>query len=114
MNEQFFSKALATASMSVAVFGLNWWAIAAALIGAMASYHFEPEKQPKGLGKLVFGIFAMAFASAMLAVALPSIPLCSWTGDIAIEVRSGLLGISIRFIWEQGRRIGRAYKRKEA
>lgn len=104
------AKALATAGASVAVFGLSWWALAAALVGAFASYHFEPEQRPRGLGKMLFGIFAMAFAAAMLAVAAPAVPLFVWTGQIAVEVRAGLLGLTIRFIYEQGKRLTRGYK----
>lgn len=104
------TKGLATAAASVAVFGLTWWAIAAALIGAFASYHFEPERRPKGLSKLVFGIFAMGFAAAFTAVAIPHFPLFAWTAAISVEVRAGLLGLSIRFIFEQWKRLARSYK----
>lgn len=103
------AKAVATAGAAIAVFGLTWWAVAAAVVGAVASYHFEPEQKPKGAITLVFGIIAMGFAAAMLAVALPSIPLCGWTGDIPVEVRAGLLGLSVRWIIEQAKRVGGAY-----
>ena len=103
------AKGVATAGAAIAVFGLTWWAVAAAVIGAVASYHFEPEQKPKGAVKLVFGIVAMGFAAAMLAVALPSVPFCGWTAEIPVEVRAGLLGLSVRWIIEQGKRIGGSY-----
>jgi len=109
MNE-LASKGVATAAASVAVFGLTWWAVSAALVGAFASYHFEPEKRPQGLGKMIFGIFAMAFFAALLAVAIPKVPLFSWSSEILVEVRAGLLGLTIRFIYEQGRRMLRGYR----
>lgn len=65
------AKAIATAGAAVAVFGLTWWALVAALIGAAASYHFEPEQVPSKASRLVFGIVAMGFAAALAAVAFP-------------------------------------------
>ena len=78
---------------ATAAFGLTWWAWAAALGGAAASYHFENEKEPATLIKLVVGILAVGFAAAMLASALPYFPGMTWTSAILIEVRAGLLGL---------------------
>lgn len=104
------AKAVATAGAAIAVFGLSWWAIAAALIGAIASFHFEPEHAPKGALKLAFGIVAMGFAAAFVAVALPNIPLMGWSDGILIEVRAGLLGLTIRWLVEQGKRIASGWQ----
>lgn len=104
------AKAVATAGTSIAVFGLSWWAIAAATIGAFASFHFEPEHRPNKLTGLIFGIFSTAFAAAFLAAAIPHFPMMGWTAGIVVEVRAGLLGLCIRFIFEQFRRVGRGYK----
>lgn len=109
MNE-LTAKAFATATASVAVFGLTWWAVAAALVGAVASYHFEPEKRPKGLGKTIFGIFAMGFLAAIVASQIHKVPGFGWSGEILVEVRAGFLGVTIRFLYEQGKRLLRAYK----
>lgn len=102
----FAAKGVATAGAAVAVFGLTWWAVAAAVLGAIASYHFEPEQKPKGALKLAFGIVAMGFAAAMLAVALPHVPMLGWSGAILVEVRAGLLGLTVRWLLEQAKRIG--------
>ena len=99
------AKAIATAGAAIAVFGLTWWAVAAALIGAVASYHFEPEHRPKGALKLAFGIFALGVAAALTAVALPQIPFMGWTEGIVIEVRAGLLGLSIRFLIDRAKQV---------
>lgn len=106
------TKVIATGSAAtIAAFGLTWWAVAAAITGAFASYHFEPEQRPKGLGKLLFGIFAMGFVAALLSSAVPKVPMFAWTGEIPVEVRAGLLGVSIRFLYEQGRRLAQGYKK---
>ncbi len=103
-------KTVATAGTAAAAFGLSWWAVAAALTGAFAAYHFEPERKPEGLGKLIFGIFSVGFGAALLAVAAPAFPLMDWADKIQLEVRAGLLGLSFRLLFEQGRRISRGYK----
>jgi hypothetical protein len=108
------AKAIATAGAAVAVFGLTWWALVAALIGAAASYHFEPEQVPSKASRLVFGIVAMGFAAALAAVALPHFPGLGWTEKIQIEVRAGLLGLSIRFLLEFGKQLIAGWKLKRS
>lgn len=97
------AKAVATAGVAAAAYGLTWWAVAAALIGSAVSYHFEPEQRPKRAVSLAFGIFAMGFAAAFTAVALPHIPLFGWSENIIIEVRAGLLGLFVRVLIEKGK-----------
>lgn len=97
------AKAVATAGVAAAAYGLTWWAVAAALIGSAVSYHFEPEQRPKRALNLAFGIFAMGFAAAFTAVAIPHVPLFGWSVDVPIEVRAGLLGLFIRVLIEKGK-----------
>lgn len=84
-------KSLATGA--AAAFGLTWWAVVAALIGAAASYHFEPEQQPGTVRRLIVGILVLAFSAALLASAMPHVPGFGWAGNVLIEVRAGLLGV---------------------
>lgn len=107
------AKVLATGGASAGLFGLTPWGWAAALIGASLSYYFEPEQTPDKAVKIAFGVLAMAFFAGMAAVLMPHVP---WfgIGDAASkappEALAGVLGLSIRFIWEQGRRLGAAKK----
>lgn len=102
------AKAVATGAVAASVFDLSYWSVAAAIVGAAVSYHFEPEQQPKRLAGLIFGVFASGFAAAFLAAASPQLPGFGWTSAIDITLRAGLLGISIRFLSEQVRRIASA------
>jgi hypothetical protein len=104
------AKAVATAATAAGAFGLTWWAVAAALVGAAAAYHFEPEQVPAKVPRLIFGIFATGFAAAFAAVAAPHIPFMGWTDAIPIGVRAGLLGLTIRFLIDQGKRLARGWR----
>lgn len=106
-------KAVATAGAAVIAAGLTWWAIAAAIVGAVASLHFEPEHVPAKLSRLIFGIFAIGFAAALVAAAAPAFPGFAWTGRIPVEVRAGLLGLSVRFLFEWGKRLAGTGKKVE-
>lgn len=97
-------KAVATAVAAATAFGLTWWAITASFVGAVASLQFEPEETPSKLPKLIFMIFATGIAAALVAVALPSVPMFAWTGNILLEVRAGLLGLTVRFLYGFGKR----------
>lgn len=108
------AKVLATGGASAGLFGLTPWGWAAALIGAAMSYYFEPEQTPDKALRIAFGIFAMAFFAGTAAVLLPHVPLFG-IGEAAAkappEALAGALGLSIRFLWEQGRRwLGSAKK----
>lgn len=90
----------ATVATAAAIaFGLNGWAVAAALAGAAASVHFEKEAEPSTLLRLLLGITAMGFLAAMLASALPKIPGFAWTGDISVAVRAGILGVFVNQLY---------------
>lgn len=84
-------KSLATGA--AAAFGLTWWAVVAALIGAAASYHFEPQQQPGTVRRLIVGILVLAFSAALLASAAPHVPGFGWTANVPLGVRAGLLGV---------------------
>lgn len=99
------AKAVTTAGVAASLFGLTWWAVAFAVIGAAASYHFEPKKLPAKATRLALGILATAFAAAIVATALPHVPGCKWSGDIDVEIRAGILGLTVRVLYEQGRRL---------
>jgi hypothetical protein len=99
------SKSVAAGGAAVTLFDLSWWSVATALIGAAASYHFESEQKPTALPRLLFGISATAFCAALAAAAAPQIPGLAWAGGIDIAIRAGLLGVSVRALYEQGRRI---------
>lgn len=87
------AKSVASGAAAVAIFGLTWWAWAAAFIGAAASYHFETDKAPETLLKLALGIAAVGFAAAMFASAIPHWPMFGWTGNVLVEVRAGIMGL---------------------
>lgn len=97
-------KAVSTGGVGAAMLTLSPWAWAAALIGAALSFYFEPEKTPKEVRKLLFGIVATGFAAALVAAAAPHVPLLGWTENIDVGVRAGLLGLSVRFLMEQGKK----------
>lgn len=97
-------KAVATAISAVAMFELTWGAIAAAIVGAAASYHFEAEQKPAKLPRLFFDIFATGFAAAFAAVAAPHVPLLAWSADIPLGIRAGLLGLLVRPMYHFGKR----------
>ncbi|MDR1076379.1 MAG: hypothetical protein LBL59_08825 [Xanthomonadaceae bacterium] len=104
-------KTIATSAGAVSIFGLSPWAWVAAIVGAAASYYFEPEQAPDKALRLAFGIAAMAFAAAMVAMILPHLPVIGETaGKIDVEVRAGALGLSVRVLHEQGRRILSGYR----
>lgn len=84
---------MASGATAMAVFGLSWWAWAAAMVGAAAQFHFELDRAPETLLKLVIGIAAVGFAAAMLASGIPHFPYMGWTSNILVEVRAGLLGL---------------------
>jgi hypothetical protein len=94
------AKSAATAGTAVAaVFGLTWWAVAASLVGAVMSLHFERPAAGSTVWRVLLQIAALGFLAAFLAVFLPYIPLFGWTApealpsDVALVVRAGLLGI---------------------
>lgn len=99
------SKAIAAGGTAAVYFGLTWWAIMAAVIGAVAAMHFEPEHRPTRVPGLIFGIFATSVAAALVAVAAPHFPGCGWSSEIPIEIRAGLLGLSVRFLIDWGKRL---------
>lgn len=107
------SQAVATAGAAAVTFGLTWWAVAAAIVGAVAALHFEPEYVPARVPRLIFGIFATGVAAALVAVAAPHFPGFGWSGQIPIEVRAGLLGLSIRYLFEWGKRLTGATRKVE-
>lgn len=93
-------KSAATAgTAAAAAFGLTWWAVAAALIGALVSLHFERPAAGSTVWRVLLQIGALGFLAALLAVALPHVPLFGWTApegmkpEVALVVRAGLLGI---------------------
>ncbi len=96
------TKTVTTGAAAWMFLGVTPWAWVAAFIGATLSYYFEPEHTPKTAAKMLFGIFAMGFAAALLAAASPHIPwfgIGEFAGKVSLEVRAGLLGLSIRWIF---------------
>lgn len=98
------TKAISTAAVAATTFGLTWWAITAAFVGAAASHHFEPEQSPSRLPRLVFSIFAVGFCAALAAVAAPHFPPMKWTADIPLGVRAGLIGVLLPVSYRLGKR----------
>lgn len=93
-----------------AAFGVTWWAAAAALIGAAASLYFERGAEPSSLARLVAGILIFAFIAALIASALPHVPLFGWSAEVNVEVRAGLLGVFAQPIVRTTRRIIEGWK----
>jgi hypothetical protein len=106
------AKAVSTGAGAWALLGISPWAWVAAFIGAVASYYFEPEHTPGGALKVLFGVFAMGFAAALVAAVLPFLPLGigAVANQVSLEVRAGLMGLTIRFLFETGRRLGRSWR----
>ena len=110
------SKGLAagsTATVSVGLLTLTPWTWAAALIGAAASYYFEPEQTPETLKRILFGILAMGFAGALMGAALPHAPFMAWTSNVDVTVRAGLCALMVRFLYSQGKRLMSGWKRTD-
>lgn len=84
---------------AAAAFGLTWWAVAAALLGAVASLHFEKPATGSTVVSVILQIFSLAILAAFLGAAVPHIPGFGWTEpasmpkEVALVVRTGLLGI---------------------
>lgn len=101
------AKSGATAVTSVAAaFGLTWWAVAAALIGAAASLQFESEKTPSTLWRLGLRILALGLLAAALASVSSHIPpVFGFTlNDVPIAARALLLGLFANPIYKRLRR----------
>lgn len=98
------AKSVATGGAAVMMFGLTWWAVAIALVGAALSLHFEPEQLTVKVTRLVFGVLAVGFVAAVLAAALPHFPLIAWTADVPVEIRAGLLAVVVRPGYALGKR----------
>jgi len=110
------SKVLATAStagVSVGILTLTPWTWAAALIGAAASYYFEPEQTPETAKRILFGVLAMGFAGALMGAALPHAPFMAWTANVDVTVRAGLCALMVRFLYSQGKRLLSGWKRTD-
>lgn len=103
------SAAAATVASSL---GLTWLAVAAAIVGAVAALHFEPEHVPARVPRLIFGVLATGVAAALVAVAAPHFPGFGWSGEVPIEARAGLLGLSLRYLIDWGKRLTGATPRK--
>jgi ABC-type Na+ efflux pump permease subunit len=99
-------KGAATASASAGLLGFGALAWTCAIIGAFFSVYLEDAKEPKQAFMTVVNILAYAFAAALLAIALPN---AEWFGigkfasAIPIEVRAGILGLSIRWAVMNGK-----------
>lgn len=98
------AKGVSTGGAAAMMFGLTWWAVASALIGAAVSLHFEPEPPTVKVPRLVFGVLSVGFAAAMVAAASPHIPMISWTADVPVEIRAGLLALLVRPGYAFGKR----------
>jgi hypothetical protein len=92
-NESAAVAVKVAATGAVAAFGLTWWAVAGAVLGAVASLHFEPPAAGSKVWRVVFQVFAMATLAALLGSALPIIPGFGALEAIPVAVRCGLLGI---------------------
>jgi len=85
------AKTLSTGAL--AAFGLTWWTVIAAVLGAFASLHFEEPATGSSVSRVLLQIFALALLSGLLAVALPLVPLFGWFDAVPVAVRAGLLGV---------------------
>lgn len=100
-------KSAATGVASVAVaFGLTWWAVAAALVGAAASLHFEPEQQGKTVAWSVVRILVLGLVGAALAAVTTHLPVIFGfsLAEVPIAVRAFLLGLFANPIYKRLRR----------
>lgn len=86
------AKAVGGASLSAA-FALTPWAVAAAIVGAATSLHYQDGAAAKGVVRLLLGIFALGFLAAMIAAGIPHVPACGWTENIPVAVRAGFVGV---------------------
>lgn len=84
------AKSVATAGGAAAAFGLTPLAIAAAVVGALASLHFEPPARGSGVWRVLGQIAAMAVLAALLAVLT-----YAWfpTDSVPLPARAGLAGL---------------------
>ncbi len=95
------AKSAATGITGITVaFGLTWWAVAAAVVGAFASLHFEKEAAPSTMAKLLGKIASLAFLAALLAATSPHLAGFAWTENVPVAVRAGLLGVLANPIYE--------------
>jgi hypothetical protein len=86
-------KSLATAGGASVAFGLTWWAVAAAILGAIASLHFEQPATGSTVKRVLLQILALSLLAALLGSALPFIPGFRWSAEVPVAVRAGLLGL---------------------
>jgi hypothetical protein len=95
------AKSLATGGGAVAAFGLTPVAIAAAIVGAIASLHFEPPASGSTLWRVLGQIAALALLAALLA----AFTYAFYPGDtVPLAARAGLLGIFANpcYQWARG------------
>ena len=98
------AKGVTAGAGTVMMFGMTWWALAAALIGATVSLHFEPEPPTVKVPRMVFGVLAVAVVAVFLAVAAPHYSWTAWSASIPVEIRAGLLAVVVRIGYPLGRR----------
>lgn len=106
-NAQIIVKTAATSTTAIAVsiYDITWYSVATALIGAAASFYFESDQTPKKIPVLCIGIVLIAYTAVLVAIVIPVIPGFAWSGVVDVSLRAGILGVSIRFLWEQIRRV---------
>jgi hypothetical protein len=85
--------AATTAGGYALAFGLTGWAVAAAILGAVASLHFEQPAEGSRVWRVALQVFSLALLAALLGSALPQIPGCSAADAVPVAVRCGLLAI---------------------
>lgn len=85
-----------TAAAAVGFASMTPWAWVAAVLGAAASFYFEPSRRPRAIPELAFGIFSMAFLAACCALGLPHVAIfgvAEIAQAIPLDVRTGACGI---------------------
>jgi hypothetical protein len=85
--------AKSVATGAAAAFGLTWWALAAAILGAVASLHREPPAAGSKVWTIAFQVGSLATLAALLGAALPFLPFCDALSEVPVALRCGLLGV---------------------
>ncbi len=84
-----------------AAFGLTWWAIMAAFLGAIVSLHFEQPAPGSAVWRVALQVLAFTFLASLVAVLLPHF----WVkfGEVELAVRAGLLGVFANSLYKLGK-----------
>lgn len=99
--------AAAGGAASIVLLGVPAGVLLAALLGATLSFYFRKGEEEPRIGRVVFGIVAMAYTGAWVALALPAVApfgIGEVAGNVDLSVRAGLCALLIQSLWNLGHR----------